>query len=110
MITNSLPTWLEAGTEDIHDPRPLWDWIKFNIRSNSIIFSKQIASNRRKQEEELNKRYQKAVLMFQTNPCDNTRLALEKCKQDFEALYEGKVEEIVLRARARWHEHAEKKK
>ena len=46
--------------------------------------------------------------MFQTNPCDNTRLALEKCKQDFEALYEGKVEEIVLRARARWHEHGEK--
>jgi len=43
MITNSLPTWLEAG-KDIHDPRLLWDWIKFNITSNSFIFSKQIAS------------------------------------------------------------------
>ena len=88
------------------------DWIKFNIRSNSIIFSKQIASIRRKQEEELNKRYQEAVLMFQcsvqTNLCDSTRLALEKCKQDFEALYEDKVEGIILRARARWHEHGEK--
>ena len=42
MITNNLPTWLDAG-KDIHDPRLLWDWIKFNIRSNSIIFSKQIA-------------------------------------------------------------------
>ena len=102
MITNSLPTWPEAG-KDIHDPRLLWDWIKFNIRSNSIIFSKQIASIRRKQEEELNKRYQEAVLMFQTNPCDNTRLALDKCKQDFEALYEEKVG-VILRARARWHE------
>ena len=107
MITNSLPTWLEAG-KDIHDPRLLWDWIKFNIRSHSIIFSKQIASIRRKQEEELNIRYQEAVLMFQTNPCDNTRLALEKCKQDFEAPYEKKVEGIILRARARWHEHGEK--
>ena len=29
--------------------------------------------------------------MFQTNPCNNTRLALEKCKQDLEALYEDKV-------------------
>ena len=67
MITNNLPTWLEVG-KDIHDRRLLWDWIKFNIRSNSIIFSKQIASIRRKQEEELNKRYQEAVLMFQTNP------------------------------------------
>ena len=108
MITNNLPTWLEAG-KDIHYPRLLWDWIKFNVRSNAIIFSKQIASIRRKQEEELNERYQEAVLMFQTNPCDSTRLALEKCKQDFEALYEEKVEGIILRARARWHEHAEKK-
>ena len=70
MITNNLPTWLDAG-KDIHDPRLFWDWIMFNIRSNSIIFSKQIASIRRKQEEELNERYQEAVLMFQTNPCNS---------------------------------------
>ena len=107
MITNNLPIWLEAG-KDIHHPRLLWDWIKFNIRSNSIIFSKQIASIRRKQEDESNKRYQEAVLLFQTNPCNTTRLALEKCKQDFETLYEDKVEGIILRARARWHEHGEK--
>ena len=107
MITNNLPTWLDAG-KDIHDPRLLWDWVKFNIRSNSIIFSKQIATIRHKQEEELNKRYQEASRMFQTNPCNNTRLELEKCKQDLEALYEDKVEGIILRARARWHEHGEK--
>ena len=47
--------------------------------------------------------------MFQTNPCGNTRLALEKCKQDFEALYEEKVEWIILRARARWHEQKNSK-
>ena len=46
--------------------------------------------------------------MFHTNPCNNTRLALEKSKQDLEALYEDKVEGIILRARARWHEHGEK--
>ena len=87
MITNNLPTWLEAG-KDIHGPRLLWDWIKFNIWSNSIIFSKQIASIcRRKQEEELNKRYQEAVLMFQTNPCNTTRLALEKCKHNVNPAY-----------------------
>ena len=107
MITNNLPTWLDAG-KDIHDPRLLWDWVKFNIRSNSIIFLKQIATIQRKQEEELNKRYQEASRMFQTNPCNHTRLALEKCKQDLEPLYKDKVEEIILRARARWHEHGEK--
>jgi len=45
--------------------------------------------------------------MFQTNPCDPC-LALEKCEQDFEALYEEKVEGIILQARAQWHEHGEK--
>ena len=29
--------------------------------------------------------------MFQTNRCNNTRLAVEKCKQDLEAMYENKV-------------------
>lgn len=43
MITNNLPIWLDAG-KDINDPRFIWDWVKFNIRSNSIIFSKQIAN------------------------------------------------------------------
>ena len=57
MIPNNLPTWLDAG-KDKYDLRLLWDWIKFNIRSNSIIFSK--------------------------------------------------VGGIILRARARWHEHGEK--
>ena len=76
--------------------------------TNSIIFSKQIASIRQKKEEELNKRYQEAVLMFQANPCNNTRLAPKKYKQDLEALYKDKVEVIILRARARWHEHGEK--
>ena len=46
--------------------------------------------------------------MFQTNPCHITRLALEKCKQDFEAQYEKKVEGIILLARAQWQKHGEK--
>ena len=71
MITNNLPNWLEAG-EDIHDPRLLWDWMKLNLRSNFIIFSKQVASIQQKQEEELNKCYQEVVLKFRTNPCDIT--------------------------------------
>jgi len=74
MIPDNLPAWLDAGN-GVHDPRLFYNWIKFNIRSNSIIFSKQIALIRRKEEEELNKRYQEAVLKFQTNRCNITRLA-----------------------------------
>ena len=60
MINNKLPAWLEEG-KGLDDPRSMWDWIKFNIRSNSIIFSKQIASIRRRQEEELNQKYQASL-------------------------------------------------
>ena len=107
MINNKLPTWLEEG-KGLDDPRSIWDWIKINIRSNSIIFSKQIASIRRKQEEELNQKYQASLSAFQINPCDNTRVTMERCKRDLELLYEDKVEGIILRARARWDEHGEK--
>ena len=99
MITHNLSIWLKTG-KDIDDPRFLWVWIKFNIRSNSVIFLKQIASIQWKQDKELNEHYQEAVLMFQTNLCNIMPLALEKCKQDFEALWEDKVEVIILCAKA----------
>lgn len=39
MIINNLLIWLDVG-KDIYDFRFLWDWIKFNIRLNFIIFFK----------------------------------------------------------------------
>ena len=45
-----------------------------------------------------------SIIVSEIKNCRST----EKCKQDFEALYEEKVEGIILRARARWHEHGEK--
>ena len=45
---------------------------------------------------------------FHDNPCENTRLETEKVKSDLEALYDKKVEGIIIRSLARWHEHGEK--
>ena len=33
-------------------------------------------------------------------PCDNTRVIMERCKHDLKALYEDKVEGMILRAKA----------
>ena len=33
---------------------------------------------------------------------------MERCKYNLEALYEDKVEGMILRARTRWHKHGEK--
>ena len=46
--------------------------------------------------------------IFQGNPCETTRLKTEKVKSELEALYDKKVEGIIIPSRARWHEHGEK--
>lgn len=108
MINNRLPMWLEEA-KDLEDPRSIWDWIKFNIKNGSIIFSKQILKNRRKREEESTCRYQESLNAFQEIPqCDNTRITMARIKNEFELLYDKKVEGIITRAKARWHEHGEK--
>ena len=45
---------------------------------------------------------------FHDNPYETTRPETEKVKSDLEALYDKKVEGIIIRSRARWHEHGEK--
>ena len=49
-----------------------------------------------------------SIIIILLYSCNNTRLAIEKSKQDLEALYDDKVEGITLRARAQWHEHGVK--
>ena len=85
-----------------------WDWIKFNVRANSIIFSKRLSKIRQKREEELTCKYKESLAAFQDNPCDNMRITMESCKNELESMYDKKVEGIIIRARARWHEHGEK--
>ena len=46
--------------------------------------------------------------IFQDNPCETTRLEAEGVKSELEALYDKKVEGIIIRSRARWHKHGEK--
>ena len=36
------------------------------------------------------------------------RIAMERIKNELEFLYDKKVEGIITRAKARWHEHGEK--
>ena len=88
--------------------RSKWDWIKFKIKTSSIAYSKKVSKDRKQQEEELNFKYQSALKRLQENPNDETRLEAENLKNELEALYDKKVEGIIIRSRVRWHEHGEK--
>ena len=88
--------------------RSIWDWIKFNIRTDSIIFSKRLSQIRQQRERELTDKYQESLAAFQDDPCKNTRITMERYKSELELMYDKKVEGLIIRARARWHEHGEK--
>ena len=107
IINDKLPIWLEEA-KDLKDRKSIWDWIKFNIRIESTIFSKRLSQIRQKRERELTSKYHESLAAFQDNPCENTRFTMERCKSELELMYDKKVEGLIIRARARWYEHGEK--
>ena len=46
--------------------------------------------------------------LHESHPSEDTLNQLEKVKTDLEFLEETKVEGIIVKAKARWHKHAEK--
>lgn len=91
-----MPSWLEEA-KDLKDHRSIWDWIKFNLRTDSMIFSNRLSKIRQKREEELTCKYKESLAAFQ----DNTRTTMESCRNELESMYDKKVEGIIIRARAR---------
>ena len=106
-VKKKILIWREEAKE-ISDKRVIWDWIKYNVRLFSIDYSKRRAKANREEEEMMQKKYQAAQAKFEQNPCVETRKVLEECKMGLERFYDKKTEGIIVRSRARWHEHGEK--
>ena len=81
--------------------------VKYNIRKHSILFCKELAKSKRDKENKLSNKYEELSKIFQDNPCEETKIAMERTKIELENLYDEKVNGIITRARARWHEHGE---
>ena len=60
------------------------------------------------EEQMLNKELREAYLIFENNPSQENQTTLSVLQERIEKLYEEKVEGIIVRSRARWHEHGEK--
>ena len=103
-----IPTWLQEGKEDLIDPRSVLDWVKYNIKKYSRKYSMNKCKQRKAEGQLLNKELQDALSIFQNNPSQENLANLNALKEQMEKLYEKKVEGIIVRSRARWHEHGEK--
>jgi len=108
MITEKIPIWSAEGRKELSDNRSIWDWLKYNIRAHTIQLSKRRGRERNEIEQNLQEEYAKAKSIFEADPNDQNANSLNSAKDTLELFYEEKVKGIIIRARARWHEHGEK--
>ena len=107
-ISEKIPIWLSEGREELSDGRNIWDWFKYNIKAHTIQHSKRRARERKEREQNLQEDYAKAKFNFETDPNYRNANTLNSAKETLELFYEEKVKGIIIRARARWHEHGKK--
>ena len=94
--------------KDLSDDRIIWDWLKYNIRTHAKQHSKRRARERNEKENRLEKEYAKAKQVFEADPNNTNSNILNSSKENLEAFYDEKLNGVIIRARARWHEHGEK--
>ena len=107
-ITLKIPSWIADGERELSDNRTIWDWIKYNIRAHAMQYSKRRAKERSKLEIVLQNDYTVASQKYESNPCDSNANQLTAAREKLELFYEQKTKGIIIRARARWHEHGER--
>ena len=107
-VTEMLPVWTAEGRKELSDSRNVWDWIKYNIRVHAINYSKRKAKERNATELNLQDELKKAKQEFETTPSDSNATRFNAAQENLETFYEEKTKGIIIRVRARWHEHGEK--
>ena len=59
-------------------------------------------------EKNLQQVYEEATKKFEQDPSDSNLNTLNEAKEILESYYEEKTRGVIIRARARWHEHGER--
>ena len=67
-VNRLLPSWLQEGKRELNDPRSVWDWVKYNVKKYSRIYSINKSKEQKAEEQQLNKKLQEALLVFQNDP------------------------------------------
>ena len=102
-IATLFPLWTADGQKELTDDRMIWDWIKYNIRAHAIQYSK-----RKAKELELQEKLSRAKSKLEKNPNDHDITYYNVLQGRLESFYEEKTKGVIIRARAKWHEHGEK--
>ena len=107
-LSVNISKWKLEGEKELSDKRAVWDWIKYNIRKHAIKYSKEKTKQRNDVEKIIQEEYKEATRRFESDPNDLNKSRLNEVKEKLELFYEEKTNGIIVRARARWHEHGER--
>ena len=107
LIRNNLAIWIKES-EEITDKRIQWDYIKYKIRIETIVYCKIKCKNSRKREKFINDQI-KLIEQSDTSCDDEEKTSkLEEYKIQLEEIYNEKPNGAIIRSKGRWHEEGEK--
>ena len=76
-----LPTWLRQGNRELSDPRSVWDWVKYNVKKYSRLYSMNKCKQRHLEEQHLNRQFQEATAAYQNCPSQENLSVLNVLKE-----------------------------
>ena len=74
------------------------------MRANAVYYSQRKAKERNGKEIDLQNELSETKRAFENNPSDSNANYYNAAREKLETFFEG----VIVRARARWHEHGEK--
>ena len=107
LIRDKYSTWIEEGSE-IEDPRVLWDYVKYKIRQETIVYSKSKARERRATLTSLERKIKDCQIACDKDPSSKNLNDLEILQTDYDRVYEFIAQGPIVRSRATWYEYGEK--
>ena len=87
LIRDKYSTWIEEGSE-IEDPRVLWDYVKYKIRQETIVYSKSKARERRATLTSLERKIKDCQIACDKDPSLKNLNDLEILQTDYDRRYE----------------------
>ena len=99
--------WIEENRE-IQDPRVLWDFLKYKIRYETIVYSKKKAKKRRSVLVSLEERLKECQVKWDEDPTPENLNDLEIIQTEYDRHYDYITQGIIIRSRVNWYEQGEK--
>ena len=99
-----ISTLENLKNENITDEQTVWEYLKYEIRKISKIFSKKAARSKKIESSALETKLKilESKIRYRDDP------EYIHCKEELDKLYQGKINGVIIRSRCEWYEHGEK--